>query len=69
MHNGSLSPVYNVRGINNVPKKSSTSGSSDYYNYESYDKISVDYDTQIINEGRLENSAGVCRINEVLSSG
>jgi hypothetical protein len=56
MYNGALSPVYNIRGIDNVPTSDSE--------YKSYKDIKIDYDTQIITEGTLENSAGVCRIND-----
>jgi hypothetical protein len=64
MHNGALSPVYNVRGINEVPIYSTTDNT-----YASYTNIKIDYDTQIIKEGTLENSAGVCRINDTSISG
>lgn len=59
MSNGSLSPVYNIRGINGVPKINS----SNYYT-TNWSDLSVDYDTQMINNIDLENSAGVCRIND-----
>lgn len=62
LSNGSLSPVYNVRGINGVKKVN-----------ESYDKdykdITIDYDTQMIDESTLENSAGVCRIVDPIKAG
>ena len=60
LSNGSLSPVYNIRGINGVPKVK-TNG-----NYTAMDKLTIDYDTQLINEATIENSAGVCRIVENL---
>jgi hypothetical protein len=60
MHNGALSPVYNIRGRNDVPQSGS---------YDSYKTIKIDYDTQIINETNLENSAGVCRINDTTTYG
>lgn len=57
MDNGSLSPVFNIRGINGVPEINEE---------DSYTKLdndfNIDYDTQLINSGTLENSAGVCRI-------
>lgn len=56
MANGSLSPVYNIRGINGVPKLGSN------FNYSTLDNSSINYDTQLINNTNLENSAGVCRI-------
>ena len=55
LSNGSLSPVYNVRGINNVP-----TSADDYKSYK--EDIVIDYDTQMISSATLENSAGVCRI-------
>ena len=60
LSNGSLSPVYNIRGINGVPKLGTTG------NYTAMDKLTIDYDTQLINEATIENSAGVCRIAENL---
>lgn len=60
LNNGSLSPVYNVRGRNNVP--TSASG------YDSYKNVNIDYDSQIISSATLENSAGVCRINDISTS-
>jgi hypothetical protein len=39
MANGSLSPVYNIRGINGVPKLGSN------FNYSTLDNSSIDYDT------------------------
>jgi hypothetical protein len=58
MSNGSLSPVYNIRGRNNVPNIDDPNASG----YDPWDEITVDYDTQLINNFTLENSAGVCRI-------
>lgn len=58
MSNGSLSPVYNIRGRNNVPAINDPNADR----YDNWDKITVDYDTQLINNFTLENSAGVCRI-------
>ena len=60
LNNGSLSPVYNIRGINNV-KNIKNYNVNDYDNYKD---IIIDYDTQFINEATLENSAGISRINE-----
>lgn len=60
LNNGSLSPVYNIRGINNVKNISDYSAND----YDSYEDIVIDYDTQFINQITLENSAGICRINE-----
>jgi len=60
MQNGSLSPVYNIRGRNNIPSVDDTSPHS----YKPFKDISIDYDTQFIDNITLENSAGVCRINE-----
>ena len=56
LSNGSLSPVYNIRGCDNVPRLGSS------YDYPTYSTITIDYDTQIIRESDLQNSAGVCRI-------
>jgi hypothetical protein len=64
MHNGALSPVYNIRGIDGVPLYNSNDNT-----YASYTEVKVDYDTQIIKEGTLENSAGVCRINDTNVTG
>ena len=58
MSNGSLSPVYNIRGRNNVPAINDPNADG----YDNWDEITVDYDTQLINNFTLENSAGVCRI-------
>lgn len=58
MSNGSLSPVYNIRGRNNIPNIDDPNASG----YDPWDEITVDYDTQLINNFTLENSAGVCRI-------
>jgi len=58
MSNGSLSPVYNIRGRNNVPAINDPNADE----YDNWNKITVDYDTQLINNFTLENSAGVCRI-------
>ena len=60
MSNGSLSPVYNIRGINGVPKD----GDDNQKDYKDISELSIDYDTQLINNIDLENSAGVCRIND-----
>ena len=65
MQNGSLSPVYNIRGRNNIPSVDDTSPHS----YKPFKDISIDYDTQFIDNITLENSAGVCRINEQLNVG
>jgi hypothetical protein len=62
LSNGSLSPVYNIRGVNGVPKDGEGQ-------YKSYKKINIDYDTQMINETNLENSAGVCRIIDPVPAG
>ena len=58
LNDGSLSPVYNIRGMNNIAEINSN------YKYTSWDEINIDYDTQLIDESTLENSAGVCRIND-----
>ena len=58
LSNGSLSPVYNIRGRNNIPVYNGVDS------YESFEKVNIDYDTQIIDSATLENSAGVCRIVE-----
>ena len=58
LNDGSLSPVYNIRGMNNIPEINSN------YKYTSWDEINIDYDTQLIDKSTLENSAGVCRIND-----
>jgi hypothetical protein len=44
--------------MNNIPEINSN------YTYTSWDEINIDYDTQLIDENTLENSAGVCRIND-----
>ena len=62
MNNGSLSPVYNIRGINEVPYYTGTINDTD--KYTSWEEINIDYDTSLINQLTLENSAGVCRIND-----
>lgn len=58
MANGSLSPVYNIRGRNDVPNIDSD------FTYQDVSNITIDYDTQLINSTTLENSAGVCRISD-----
>jgi copper chaperone CopZ len=50
--------VYNIRGRNNIPVYNGIDS------YESFEKVNIDYDTQIIDSATLENSAGVCRIVE-----
>ena len=60
LSNGSLSPVYNIRGINGVPGSGNP--------YTSMADLTIDYDTQLINEATIENSAGVCRIAESLGA-
>lgn len=72
MSNGSLSPVYNIRGINDVAVFPSTNSINSHVSktpgYDHWDLISIDYDTQFINNVTLENSAGVCRITDDNSS-
>lgn len=58
MANGSLSPVYNIRGRNDIPNIESD------FTYSDVSETTIDYDTQIINNITLENSAGVCRITD-----
>jgi len=58
MANGSLSPVYNIRGRNDIPNIESG------FTYSDVSETTIDYDTQIINNITLENSAGVCRITD-----
>lgn len=59
LKNGSLSPVYNIRGCNNLPKYGLG------VEYDDWKELTIDYDTQLINSGKsLENSAGVIRIND-----
>lgn len=65
LENGALTPVYSIRGRNNVPKYSSASD----VDYAKYEDVAIDYDTQIINEATIENSAGVCRIVDTDTSG
>lgn len=77
MSNGSLSPVYNIRGTNNVRLLNSFITESNTYTGQeridfvnrlgfdqNWDNLSIDYDTQMINNVTLENSAGVCRIDD-----
>lgn len=59
LNDGSLTPVYNIRGIDNVPLYAEQS-------YTPWYDIKIDYDTQFINYSTLENSAGVCRINDTI---
>ena len=60
MNNGALTPVYNIRGINNVSNYDDPNRKT----YKDYEQILIDYDTGIIDSGTMENSAGVCRIND-----
>lgn len=72
LSNGSLSPVYNIRGINDVPyilHEGDLRPRHSNDNYSNFNKITIDYDTQLINNTTLENSAGVCRINETATDG
>ena len=65
LNDGSLSPVYSIRGINNVPLYTNNSDpNADYLNWSD---INIDYDTQFINTLTLENSAGICRINDTVN--
>ena len=72
LSNGSLSPVYNIRGINDVPyilHEDDPRPRHSNDNYSNFNNITIDYDTQLINNTTLENSAGVCRINEIPTDG